>query len=70
MRVVRFAILLVMLASIAATATGCPVLMVPGLAYSGYQAVEEKNSGTAANQEANKPATKTNSSKNSNDNFE
>ena len=44
--------------------------MVPGLAYSGYEKIEEKNTGTAADQEADKPPTKANSSKNNNDNFE
>jgi hypothetical protein len=70
LRAVRFAILLVLLVSIAAVGSGCPALMIPGLAYSGYQYVEEKNSGTAANQEATKPATKADSSKRSDDNFE
>ena len=70
MRAARLAISILLLFSLAAISSGCPALMVPGLAYSGYEKIEEKNTGTAADQEADKPPTKANSSKNNNDNFE
>jgi hypothetical protein len=70
LRAARLAILILLLCSLAAVSSACPALMVPGLAYSGYEEIKEKDTGTAADQEANKPATKSNSSKSSSDNFE
>lgn len=71
MRAARFALLLLLLTWMTVVNCGCPALMIPGLAYSGYQAIEEKKTGTAADQESTKPATKSDSSKrSSDDNFE
>jgi len=71
LRAARFALLLLLLTWLAVVNCGCPALMIPGLAYSGYQAIEERKSGSAADQESSKPPTKSDSSKHSSDdNFE
>ena len=58
MRRTRFALLFAILALFTVSNSGCLWLAVPGLAYSGYEAIEEKDHGAASAQEPSETRTK------------
>jgi len=61
-RFVRRLGLIVLLACMAASSSGCIWLAIPGLAYSGYQLTEKKDSATDSSQDSSKTQAKAASS--------
>lgn len=67
MRRARLALLFMILAWFTVSNSGCLWLAIPSLAYSGYEAIEEKDHGTTSAQEASEARTKPASSTRQND---
>lgn len=58
MRLARFGLLLLILALVTVSSSGCLWLAIPSLAYQGYQATEGKKTGTKSAKKSRKAQAK------------